>query len=113
MFLPEMYHGLEKPEYILVLLQKPPIQPGHLIIVAIRIIVSKLRIAKLIPCQKHGDSPAAHQDCTGIAYHAPPQCIDRLILCLPFRPAVPAVVVIAAVCIIPSIAFIVLYIVRI
>ena len=113
MLLPEMDHKLEKPEYVPVLIQQAPIQPGHLIVMAVRIVVAKLGISKFISCQKHGYPPAAHQDRAGIAYHPPAQGIYRLILGLPFRPAVPAVIVIASIRVVPSVALIVLFIIGI
>ena len=113
MFFPKMDHKFEKLEQFTVFLQKTPVQPGHLIVLTIGIVVAELCVPEFIACQKHRRSPAAHQYRTGIADHPITKHLYFRIVGLPLRSAVPAPVVACAVGIVPSIGFIVFRIVRI
>ena len=62
-------HKFKKLKQLFIFLKISPVQPGNLIVLTIRIIVSKLGISKLISRQKHGCSSAAHQNSAGIANH--------------------------------------------
>ena len=80
---------------------------------AVTVVISELRVSELIPGKKHGRSPAAHQNGTGIADHAVTEFQNLRILRLTFRAAVPAPVVVGSIGIVPAIAFVVLFIIGI
>ena len=106
-------HVPGEPVLILIALQILPVEPADLIVLTVAVIVAALGIQKFIPCQEHGRAPAGHQDRHGIAAEPSAEPIDLRIIGGTFRAAVPAAVVVAAVCIIPAVAFIMLVVVGI
>ena len=113
MFPPEPDHFPEKPVKFLVGFQPLPVQPGNLIILTIRIIISKTGVPEFISCQKHGRSPAAHQSHTGVFHHLKTKGADIRILRFPFHSAVPAPVVVISIRIIPAVGLVMFPVIRI
>ena len=113
MIFAEMDHILEKKEDILVFFKKGPVEPGDLIVLTVRIVVAELSITKFISCKKHRGSPAAHQYSAGILDHLHAKGEDIGVICISFSAAVPAAVVVGAVCIIPSVCLIMFFIVSV
>ena len=104
--LAEGYHIPEKFKNFFVFFQQRPVQPGYFIILAVGIVVSKLRVSEFITGKEHGGPPAAHKNGAGIFYHAETQIHDFFIVCRAFITAVPAPVIIGAVRIVPAICLI-------
>ena len=71
------------------------------------------RVAEFVAGEEHGCSTAAHEHGTGVLDHAEAQRQNVRIVRFAFRAAVPAVVVIEAVGIVPAVGFIVLYIIAV
>ena len=106
-------HEPEKRKQLPVLFQKPPVQPGNLVILTVGVVVSILGIAEFVPGQKHGRTPAAQKNGAGISDQAETQGKHLFFLRLAFRPAVPAPVVIRPVGIVPAVGLVVLLIIGI
>ena len=107
----EINHVLKELENISILLQKSPVQPGGNVILTVGIVVAKLCIAEFVSGQEHGDTAAAHQDCKGVAYHPFSESQNFGVVCVPFNSAVPTMIVVGPVGIIPAVLLIVLHIV--
>ena len=67
--LAEMDHIPEELVDILVLLKQPPVKPRDLIILAIRIVVAKLGIAKFVSRKEHRRPSACKERRAGILDH--------------------------------------------
>ena len=106
-------HKLEKFKKLTVVFKLVPVKPGDFIVLAIGIVVAVLGIGKFIPCQEHRCPPAAHQNSTGVAYHAETQFQYNGVFGIALNAAVPAPVVICTVGIVPSIILIMLFVVGI
>ena len=106
-------HEPEKCKQLPVLFQQPPVQPGNLIVLAVGVVVSILGVAKFVPGQEHGRTPAAQKYGAGVPDQAEAQGKHLFFLRLPLRPAVPAPVVIRSVGIVPAVGLIMLFIVGI
>ena len=103
----EMDHIFEEFEHIPILLKQAPIQPGSNIILAVCIVIAELGVAEFISGEEHRDTPAAHKECECIAHHPPSESQDIRIVGIAFNSAVPAIVVVGAVSIIPAVFLIV------
>ena len=106
-------HITEKIKQLPVLFQKPPVQPGNLVVLTVGVVVSILGIAEFISGQEHGRAPAAQKHCTGVADQAHAQGKHGFLVRLSFCPAVPAPVVVRAVRIVPAVGLVVLFIIGI
>ena len=111
MLLSESDHILNKFKMVLVGPQIIPVQPGDLAVLTVSVVIAVLRVGELITGQDHRRPAAAHEYCHRVAHHLLPERLNDRIICMSFHAAVPASVVIGAVCIVPSIGLIVLVIV--
>ena len=109
--LAEMDHVPEELESILIGLQLPPVQPGGQIVLTVGVVVAELAVAELVSRQEHGDAPAAHQQRKGVAAHPAAQGVDLGVCRLTLHAAVPAVVVISSVGVVPAVFQVVLLVV--
>src|SRR5699024_10312100 len=88
-------------------------QPGYLIVLTVGVVVAELRVAEFVTSREHGRAAAAQQHRERISAQAAAQRVDGRVVGLPFRAAVPAVVVVGAVGVVPAVALIVLFVVGI
>ncbi len=109
----EMDHVFKEVENIPVLFQQPPVQPGSNVVLAVGIVIAELSITEFITSQEHRDTAAAHEDGEGIADHAFPESQDIGIIRVSFHSAVPAMVVVSSVSIVPAVFFIMFLVIRV
>src|ERR687892_2175523 len=88
-----------------------PMEPGELVILAIRVVVPLLRLAELVAGQEHGDALRHHQRRQEIALLLPAQGVDGGIVGWALGPTVPTVVLIGAVLVLVAIRVVMLVIV--
>ena len=113
MFSAKPDHFFEETVKLPIFFQTIPVQPGYLIILTVRVIISKTGVTKLIPGKKHRRSAAAHQRHAGIFYHLEAQFLYLRIRCLTFCATVPATIIVTSICIVPTIIFVVLFVIGI
>ena len=113
MFFSKPDHLFREFVHLAVLFPAAPVQPGGDVVLAVRIIISKLRITKFISRQKHDRAVAAHQCRKRVFAHTEPQRVYRRIVCLAFHATVPAAVVALSVLVVPAVFFIVLCVIGI
>ena len=104
-------HVPEKAQLLPVLLQQRPVQPGGDVVLTVGVVVAELGVAELVPGQEHGDAPAAHEQGEGAAHHPPAQGVDGRVGRGALRAAVPAVVVVCPVGVVPAVFQVVLLVV--
>ena len=92
--------------------QSAPVKPSHRIILTIDVVVPFLRIAEFVPGQDARCSLRKQQQEECISCLILPKLCYRLLPGRPFRPAVPAVVIIRSVLVLLSIGFIMLTVIR-
>ena len=95
--LPELYQALYMKEQRIVCLEPAPVHPGSLVVLAVDVIISLLRIIKFISGQDTGSSLRRKQERERILHLVFPQRHDRLFPARPLRAAVPAVIKIRSV----------------
>ena len=113
MFVPESDHVPEEFKEVFVFPEKVPVQPGDLVVLAVRIVVAVARVPEFIAGEEHGRPPAAHEHGAGVLDHAEAQRQDIRIVRFALCAAVPAVVVIEAVGIVPAVGLVVLYVIAV
>ena len=111
MFLSKSYHPGNEVKEPGIPLQIAPVKPGDFIILTVGIIISILRISKFISGQKHGGPAAAKQHSKCIPAHFFPEGKNIRILCKAFCSAVPAIIGIGTVRIVPAVGFVMLLVV--
>ena len=111
MRLPKGDHLLYEFKCILVVLHQIPVQPAHLIILAVDVVVSELGIQEFVSRQKHGNAAAEEKERKGILRLPLSQMKDLRIIRRTFDAAVPAAVVIGTVPVILSVHLIMLFII--
>ena len=104
-------HPGDKRKEILIFGQILPVQPGNFIVLAVRVVVPELGIAKFVPGQEHGRSSAAKKDGEGIFPHPVPERQNLRIVRGAFCAAVPAVVGVGAVGVSVAVSLVVLMVV--
>ena len=109
--LAEADHILEELEHIPVGLQPVPVQPGDHVVLTVGVVVAELGVAELVSGQKHGGPPGAHEQGEGVAAHPAAEGVDLRVVRLPLRAAVPAVVVVGPVGVVPAVGQVVLFVV--
>ena len=100
-------------EQILVFLKIIPVKPGYFIIVAVRIIIAVLGIRKFIPGQKHCRASGTKKYCKSILLHSSSKLTNLLILRRSFLSAIPGIVVVGSVRILPAVRFVMFVIVAV
>ena len=88
-----------------------PVEPTDFVVLAIGIVVAELSSSHLIATAEHGNSLRKHQGGNEVPLLFFPLGINRLVICRPFRSAIPAQVIVFPVDIILSVSFVVLVIV--
>src|SRR5262249_39985398 len=105
-------HPLEKAEQVAVLLKPIPVDPGHLVILVVRIVVAVLSVEELVAGTEHRGTVGQHQQTTKV-FHLPTaqrqDVFQQAVVALPT--AVPAQVVVCAVLVAVSIYLIVLVVI--
>ena len=86
-----------------------PVEPIPFLVVAIGIIVATLGASHFVSHKKHGHALADEKEGHGIFCAAQPQLVDRAIVRGSFCPAVPRVILVAAICIIFAVLEIVFF----
>ena len=84
-----------------------------MIVLTVRVVVAVARVAEFISREEHGGPAAAHQDGTGVFDHSEAQGEDFEIIGIALCSAVPAVVVVVAVGVVPAVRLIVLFVVAV
>ena len=112
-FFAECNHIPEKFVNFSIFFQQRPVQPGNFIVLAVGVVVAKLRIAKFVSRQKHRRSAAAQQHRTGIFDHSFPKRFYSGVVGFSLVPTVPAPVIVTSIKISPSISLIMLLVIRI
>ena len=112
-FFAECNHIPEKFVNFSIFFQQRPVQPGNFIVLAVGVVVAKLRIAKFVSRQKHRRSSAAQQHRTGIFDHFFPKCFNSGVVGFSLVPTVPAPVIICTISIIPAVFLVMFFIIRI
>ena len=113
MFFAESNHVPEEFKQVRIFVQQIPVQPGDLIILAVRIIITITSVAEFIAGEEHRGSTAAHEYGAGIFDHPEAQRENFPVVCIAFRTAVPAVVVVISVSIIPAVCLIMFLIIAV
>src|ERR1700758_4414118 len=105
-------HPLEKAEQVAVLLKPIPVEPGHLVILVVRVVVAVLSVEELVAGTEHRGTVGQHQQTTKV-FHLPAaqrqDVFQHAVVALPT--AVPAQVVVCAVQVAVSIYLIVLVVI--
>ena len=112
MLLAERDHRLEELVHRFVLLQARPVEPRDCVVLAIRVVVSPLRVAELVTRQDHGHAAAQQEQGGGVLYLPLAQRVYLLVLHNALGAAVPAVVVVGAVAVGLAVCLVVLVVVR-
>src|SRR5208282_1084852 len=107
----ERDHASREPVDFLVRFQQTPVKPAHLVILAVRVIVSTLTSAKFIAAQQHWHPPRDEQGQQERLDQAVPHCLDTRIIAWSFHPAIVTVVGIASIAVVLAILGIVLLLV--
>ena len=104
-------HFPDKGKQVPVFGKQVPIQPGNFVILAISVVVAKLRIGKLIPGKEHGNAPACQEQRYHVFHLAETEIQHFPVFRGSFPAAVPGVIIAAAVPVAFPVGFIVLFII--
>src|SRR5271166_5115023 len=88
---------LRKPQDIDMCGQQIPIEPARLVVLAVGVIVSALATPHLVAHEKHGNAAGQHKGCEKVLDLPVAELLNYGIVSGPFKTAVPASVVLAAV----------------
>jgi len=108
MLVAESNDAAGEPKEIALALVPFPIQPTHFVVLAIAVVVSLLGPAEFVSRTDHRHALGQQQRAPQVALLLFAQGSDRQIVAVPFRAAIPGIVVIGAVAILLQIGFIML-----
>ena len=100
----------EGTEVVLDLVRRP-VDPGDLVVLAVRVVVPALGAAELVAADRHRDALREEQRRQEVALLARAQRVHRRVVGRPLDPAVPAVVVVGAVVVVLAVRLVVLLVV--
>ena len=95
-------------EEVIVPVEILPVEPGNFAVLTVGVVVSLLRVQKLVAGEEHRRAAAHQENCHGVPAHFPPERADIRVVGRAFRSAVPAPVVVGPVEVFPAVALVVL-----